>query len=359
MSEPPTPVDAFAAALQRCSASGLEAFVIDLLEARGWAVEAGPDRVRFSKRAPSGPTRALAIDPPSDPDATDSDGDHIVVTPARQSRSTTGDRVDTLTADDLHRMLRFAVDRPTAEGLVGDHLDVPPDAVLRPAASPAADGGASWGRPGRPRPEAPEPAAAPAVGSTLGAALVLVLVVMVAIGAASGYVDTVDALADPVVEPALQNPSVAQADGTSSGSPGAGERLADQPRYLEATPTCDRPPGLVVALIVGALGAAGPNRTAGIDAAWRFSIPIGSEPGFERLLGRPAFDLLFDHETAAYGPVLDHGGDVVSQRVRLSSPTVTRSYRFFLTRQGFGDRAACWFLAGVLVDDADTSRSAF
>lgn len=358
MVAPPTPADAFAAALKRCPAVTFEAFVVDLYGARGWAVERTTDRVRFTRSQPDGDSWVLDLDHPTGSGGTDRATVDAVVTTARGPPSTGGDRADRVTADDLHRMLRFAVDRPTAARLVDEHLDVPPRAVLGSPAPPAGDERASPGRSSRPRPEPRDPSAA-AVGSVLPAALVLVLVVVAAIGAASGPVDTVDALAGPVTEPSGPDPLDPRVDGFASTPPGAGNRLADRSRYLEASPTCERPPGLVVAVIVGALGAAGPDRADGIDAAWRFSIPIGSEPGFERFLGRPAFDLLFDHETAAYGPVLDHGGDVVSQRVRLSSPTATRSYRFFLTRQGFGDRAACWFLAGILVDDARTARPAF
>ncbi|MDX1745766.1 MAG: hypothetical protein R3324_07505, partial [Halobacteriales archaeon] len=83
MASPPTPLDAFATALQRCSPATFAAFVIELYEAQGWEADPVENRVRLRRRTPPGDSRLIGIDHPANSDRTDPAAVDAVVTPAR------------------------------------------------------------------------------------------------------------------------------------------------------------------------------------------------------------------------------------------------------------------------------------
>lgn len=137
--------------------------------------------------------------------------------------------------------------------------------------------------------------------------------------------------------------------------PGAGNPApgtpAGQPRYLSLQPTCDRPPGLVVAIILGALHTAGRADDDGIEAAWRYSVkPIGSgdDPSqFATFLRQDRYRPLFTYQSAEYGPVVHHTETIVSQRVTLRTRGQRTAYEFVLSQSEREPTAGCWQLAGI------------
>jgi hypothetical protein len=145
---------------------------------------------------------------------------------------------------------------------------------------------------------------------------------------------------------------------TDSPTAGATERptttpsaAVPEPRYLDLRPTCERPPGLVVAIQVGALRNDPPGSNAGIDATWRFAAPsnrraVGSLDRFVEVIER-GYQPLLDAETVTYGP-LERGDGSASRLVTVRAGNRTATYRWELERQADGPLAGCWLTTAVL-----------
>ena len=358
------PGAAFADALQRRAPADVAAFVADLWRARGWDVTAEGARLEATRTAPTAERHLILVS--ADVPASTGPAD-VVVTTGREPPTEVPDDVEVVTADDLYRMVRFGLDRAAGERLLEAHLDLDASVIEapRPAAGtgttppatppPPADGGRPWGEWG-----ALLRGARHASPVTVVAAVVLVSAVV--LGAAGGPAATVEPLADslPGASPAVPEGAASTPATTPTPAPSPeGDRealpVARQSRYLEATPTCERPPGLVVVIIVGALAANDPETDDGIDTAWRFSFhpETSIKHDFVRFLRQPEFALLFTHDTAEFGPVIAHEADIVSQRVRLSNRTRSRSFQFVVAQDRVGELEGCWRLAGILLDDAN------
>lgn len=119
-------------------------------------------------------------------------------------------------------------------------------------------------------------------------------------------------------------------------------------RYFSATPTCSRPPGVVTAVVVGALGYgdAYPRRAAGV--VWRFTSPlaqhfIGPFDRFVVIMEEPGYEPLLGHDSATLGPVAGTNR-TVTQLVSVADGNETATYEFMLTRQPSSRREGCWLI---------------
>jgi len=129
----------------------------------------------------------------------------------------------------------------------------------------------------------------------------------------------------------------------------ASEELRE-PRYLGLSPTCERPPGLVVAVQMGALRNNDPATDAGVETAWRFAAPsnravFGSVAEFAEVL-RAGYRPLLDAERVAYGP-LQRDGEQASLTVTVTVDGEESSYRWTLGRQSGGRYDGCWMTTSV------------
>ena len=132
-----------------------------------------------------------------------------------------------------------------------------------------------------------------------------------------------------------------------------------EPRYLSLRPTCERPPGLVVAIQVGALRNDPPDSDEGINTTWQFATPetrrtIGSLERFVDVIER-GYEPLLTAETVTYGPLTGEDG-LVSTSVTVRNGSRTTTYRWVLERQPVGPRAGCWLTAAVF-EVEDPARS--
>lgn len=144
---------------------------------------------------------------------------------------------------------------------------------------------------------------------------------------------------------------------TSKSTPNA---TVTEPRYLSLRPTCERPPGLVVAIQVGALRNNPPATDEGINTTWQFAAPenrraVGSFSQFVDVIER-GYEPLLDAETVTYGP-LTRGNGTASRHVTVRTGDRTTTYRWALQRQTFGPREGCWLTIGVReVEDEREAR---
>jgi len=158
----------------------------------------------------------------------------------------------------------------------------------------------------------------------------------------------------PVAVP-TDSPMAESGESTAgSGEPGVATPRANatvtEPRYLSLRPTCERPPGLVVAIQVGALMNDPPGSHEGINTTWQFAAPdnrrtVGSFSRFVDVIER-GYEPLLDAETVTYDP-LTRGNGTASRRVTVRNGNRTTSYRWALQRQGTGPREGCWLTVGV------------
>lgn len=174
--------------------------------------------------------------------------------------------------------------------------------------------------------------------------------------------------ADPSFSP-TETPFTPVSVPTDSPTAASGERTAaaptptpipnatvTEPRYLSLRPTCERPPGLVVAVQVGALRNNPPATDEGIDTTWQFAAPenrraIGSFSRFVDVIER-GYEPLLDAETVTYGPLAREDG-TASLRVAVESGNRTTAYRWALQRQTTGPREGCWLTVGVREIESD------
>lgn len=127
-------------------------------------------------------------------------------------------------------------------------------------------------------------------------------------------------------------------------------------RYVGLHPTCNRPPGLVVKIQLGALRQNDETLNKGIRTVWRFASPetqraTGPYPQFVRLLNGSRYRPMFEYTRAAYEPLEVENG-TARQRVSLTTPNgSTATYEFRLSKQSDGEYDDCWMTDGVLRAD--------
>jgi len=184
------------------------------------------------------------------------------------------------------------------------------------------------------------------------ALLALAVVLLAGCGAGPSFSATETPLT-PVAVP-TDSPTAASGEGTvatptptSAPTPNA---TVTEPRYLSLRPTCERPPGLVVAIQVGALMNNPPATDGGINTTWQFAAPdnrraVGSFSKFVDVI-EGGYEPLLDAETVTYGPLTRENG-TASRRVTVESENRTTAYRWALQRQTAGPREGCWLTVGV------------
>jgi hypothetical protein len=127
--------------------------------------------------------------------------------------------------------------------------------------------------------------------------------------------------------------------------------------YAGLVPTCERPPGLVVYIQVGALAANDPETNDGIRTTWRFAAPSNKEAtgpysNFERLI-TTSYRPLLTAQTVTLGAV-DRTDTSASRNVTVTTETGNATtYRWRLGKQSDGRVDGCWMTTSV----QETSRS--
>ena len=125
---------------------------------------------------------------------------------------------------------------------------------------------------------------------------------------------------------------------------------AAEPRYLRLRPTCERPPGLVIAIQVGALRNNPPGSREGFNTTWQFAAPsnrrtVGSFARFVEVIER-GYAPLLEAETVTYDPLVREDDRAV-QRVTVRTGNRTAAYRWRLEKQTEGPLEGCWLTVGV------------
>lgn len=142
-------------------------------------------------------------------------------------------------------------------------------------------------------------------------------------GSGPGYTDPITPTRTPTPDP-FRNETAAQ--------------------YLSLSPTCERPPGLVVAIQVGALGT---GTDAGIETTYGFTAPsnrasLGPLSEFKSLFSGGPFAPLTSYESVEYGPV-DRTGNYTRRTVAVTDAEGdTAVYEWVLGRQSGGEYDGCW-----------------
>jgi hypothetical protein len=129
-----------------------------------------------------------------------------------------------------------------------------------------------------------------------------------------------------------------------------------EPRYLRLRPTCERPPGLVVAIQVGALRNDPRGSNEGINTTWQFAAPsnrrsIGSFVRFVDVIER-GYGPLLDAETVTFGPI-ERGNGTATRQVAVRKGNRTTAYRWKLELQPDGPLEGCWLTTSVVGIDED------
>jgi hypothetical protein len=133
-----------------------------------------------------------------------------------------------------------------------------------------------------------------------------------------------------------------------------------QRRYVGLAPTCNRPPGLVVKIQLGALRQNDETLNKGIRTVWRFASPeirhrIGSFSEFAEIVNSSRYRPMFEYTRAEYAPIRVENG-VAQQRVTLTSPNgSTATYEFRLSKQTDGEHDGCWMTDGVVRVDENAA----
>jgi hypothetical protein len=308
----------------------------------------------------------------------------------------------------LRRLALYAVPPATGDALCRDHLDTPVRVEgTAPTAAPAAvdlvgsgapesgtgavasgrvdrDGGPVDGGPGRVR-------RAAVGGFAVGLAVALVLALATSglpalaagVGAvtpdgesnAAGTADDADGTPAAAGSDADTPTAVPLPPPTRSAEPPPASGDRDLPsaqaadggngsRYFDLRPTCERPPGLVVAIQVGALGANDEGAgDRGIRTTYRFASPrnrqfVGPFTNFRAVVRSEQYRPLLAHERVEYGPV-ERSGDAATRRVTVEDATGTvATYEFSLVRQTGARYDGCWMTEGVFTIDAPSSGMA-
>jgi len=185
-------------------------------------------------------------------------------------------------------------------------------------------------------------------------ALCLVLTFAVALSGCSALFGTEGIGEDRETVTAVSVPPPTES-GSEPASSGAAAQVqnatgVEQPRYLSLSPTCKRPPGLVIHIQVEALRNNNPSTDEGIATVWRFAAPsnkaaTGPYKAFVELI-RARYQPLLVAESISYGPITREG-DQVRRNVTTTTDNSTTSYEWSLTRQSEPPYEGCWMATGV------------
>jgi len=135
-----------------------------------------------------------------------------------------------------------------------------------------------------------------------------------------------------------------------------------QRRYVGLVPTCNRPPGLVVTIQLGALQQNDETLNNGIRTVWQFASPenrrrIGRYSEFVRIVNSSRYRVMFEYARAEYAPIRVENG-TARQRVTLTTPNgSTATYEFHLSKQSGGEHDGCWMTDGVVRVDENAAAA--
>jgi hypothetical protein len=135
-----------------------------------------------------------------------------------------------------------------------------------------------------------------------------------------------------------------------------------QRRYVGLAPTCNRPPGLVITIQLGALQQNDETLNNGIRTVWQFASPenqrrIGRYSEFERIVNSSRYQVMFEYARAEYAPIQIENGSA-RQRVTLTTPNgSTATYEFHLSKQSGGEHDGCWMTDGVVRVDENAAAA--
>lgn len=384
----------FADAVATLDPDEFAAFVEGLYRERGWIVERHGTDLRMRRgQGDTAPRTVRAVTSTGEP-TDQGDVDRVVA-----ASDSIADRVAPGSAvsrpDDLYDLLLYGIEREAADALCRNHLGRSVEAAPgeEPASVPGpSDGGGEAGATGADSSAQRQPDDATANTAVRGSSRpsrrllvgVVALLVLVAVGAAAsggfGGEPSIgrDSGADTgAIDPPATPSAPAPTDGGAPSSTPAERRSATAPshaesrggvsaserRYVQLTPTCARPPGLVAVIVVGALRNNDPDTEDGIRTAWYFSShsSVGSTyPNFARFVTRERFEPLHSHRRVEYARAYREDG-VAAYRVTVIdeagrghtylmafSNEADGNRRGSISNGGDGDREACWRLAGIL-----------
>jgi hypothetical protein len=147
---------------------------------------------------------------------------------------------------------------------------------------------------------------------------------------------------------------------TAASAPGTDGRRS----YLSLSPTCDRPPGLVVAVQLGIFREAGEDPRRAAESAWPYLSRlaqqfVGTPRDYARILASDVYSPLLGHEQVTYGPI-ERSDRTVVQPVTVVANGTEASYEFVVSKTGGDDTGApaCWRISNVSrLDDPATNAS--
>jgi hypothetical protein len=135
-------------------------------------------------------------------------------------------------------------------------------------------------------------------------------------------------------------------------TPTPGQTLTGVPESgdLSVSPTCERPPGLVIRIQVEALRHNDPATDAGIETVWRFTAPsyrqaLGPYRVFVSTI-RSRYRPLLTADTVTSNPIARQG-DRAIQTVTVRTGNTTTSYGWTVTRQSTTPYDGCWMTSGL------------
>lgn len=182
--------------------------------------------------------------------------------------------------------------------------------------------------------------------------LCLVLAIVLALSGCSGLFGTEETDVDRETSTAVPVPTTTPEAGALNGTPTGVRNTTgvEQPRYLSLSPTCERPPGLVIHIQVEALRNNNPATDRGIATVWRFAAPsnkavTGPYEAFARTI-RTRYRPLLTADSVRYGPIAREG-DRVRRNVTVATGNSTTNYEWILTRQSAPPYEGCWMTSGV------------
>lgn len=361
MAESPPDISSFVRLLGELDHSEFETFVTDLWAARGWEVSAAEGVVRMRRDEPVGERRTVAVLPVGSTATALVEGVDIVVTRAPDSgrAASTARELEATLIDttDLYRLSLYGIDRRDADALFRSHFD-----------RPLGEGRRRPDRSGSVMPTDRQPTSSWRTSRWSGvlAAAVVALGIAVVIGTASGPLGALEGDSGPpraVAANGTDEPNSDQLSVTPVPLPTTvvaqdeSGPLVDDSRYLDLQPTCDRPPAMVVSIILGALRHDGASTERRIETAWRFAVsPVRSSNGyrlFVEYLQQDAYDPLFTHQAVEFARLVQHTDTIVTQRVTLTTEGNRVDYEFALSKASGGSDAGCWQLAGITGPTSD------
>lgn len=156
----------------------------------------------------------------------------------------------------------------------------------------------------------------------------------------------------PVAEVTEAATSTPEDDDVNGGSRTDTNRSAAvQHRYSSLRPTCERPPGLVIHIQVGALGNNDPETDAGINTTWRFAAPsnrqqTGPNANFAEMI-KTFYRPLLDSESVEYGP-MQKSENTGRRLVTVTNATgASTTYDWRVEKQTVGEYEGCWMTTAV------------